>query len=52
MIDSERFDPSNNRLCRDVRNGLSDNFKEVLEQTMIARTAGPSNRWRRTIDRQ
>lgn len=28
----ERFDPFNNRLCRDVRNALSESFKRVLDQ--------------------
>ena len=32
MIEIERFDPFNNRLCRNVRNALSENFKSVLEQ--------------------
>jgi hypothetical protein len=32
MIEIERFDPFNNRLCRNVRNALSENFKKVLEQ--------------------
>lgn len=32
MIESERFDPFNNRLCRNVRNALSEAFKEVLDQ--------------------
>jgi hypothetical protein len=32
MIENERFDPFNNRLCRNVRNALSENFKTVLEQ--------------------
>jgi predicted metal-dependent hydrolase len=32
MMDSERFDPFNNRLCRNVLNALSENFKQVLEQ--------------------
>lgn len=32
MIDSNRFDPFNNRLCRNVRNALSENFKKVLAQ--------------------
>ena len=35
MIDSERFDPFNNRLCRNVRNALSENFKKVLEQNKM-----------------
>ncbi len=32
MIDSDRFDPFNNRLCRNVRNALSENFNKVLAQ--------------------
>jgi hypothetical protein len=32
MIENEHFDPFNNRLCRNVRNALSENFKNVLEQ--------------------
>ncbi len=32
MIEIERFDPFNNRLCRNVRNALSERFKKVLEQ--------------------
>lgn len=43
MIDSERFDPFNNRLCRNVRNALSENFKTVLEQKKmqpVRRVAG------------
>lgn len=43
MIDSERFDPFNNRLCRNVRNALSENFKKVLEQQRmqpVRRVAG------------
>ncbi len=43
MIDCQRFDPFNNRLCRNVRNALSENFKTVLEQkTMqpVRRVAG------------
>ncbi|MCB2147062.1 MAG: DUF309 domain-containing protein [Deltaproteobacteria bacterium] len=32
MIEIERFDPFNNRLCRNVRNALSESFKKVLEQ--------------------
>ena len=35
MIENERFDPFNNRLCRNVRNALSENFKNVLEQKKI-----------------
>ena len=31
MIDIDRFDPFNNRLCRNVRNALSENFKKALE---------------------
>lgn len=43
MIDGEQFDPFNNRLCRDVRNALSENFKTVLEQNSmqpVRRVAG------------
>ena len=32
MIDIERFDPFNNRLCRNVRNALSESFKKVLAE--------------------
>ncbi len=32
MIDIERFDPFNNRMCRNVRNALSESFNKVLEQ--------------------
>jgi hypothetical protein len=32
MIDIDRFDPFNNRLCRNVRNALSEGFKEALEK--------------------
>jgi hypothetical protein len=32
MMELERFDPFNNRLCRNVRNALSEGFKAVLEQ--------------------
>ncbi|WP_372679436.1 DUF309 domain-containing protein [Desulfosarcina sp.] len=35
MIDRQRFDPFNNRLCRNVRNALSENFKEVLKQNKM-----------------
>ena len=28
----DRFDPFNNRLCRNVRNALSEGFKDALEQ--------------------
>ncbi|MGD8702873.1 MAG: DUF309 domain-containing protein [Desulfosarcina sp.] len=31
MTDITRFDPFNNRLCRNVRNALSEGFKEALE---------------------
>ena len=31
MAAIERFDPFNNRLCRNVRNGLSEGFKDALE---------------------
>jgi uncharacterized protein len=43
MIEIERFDPFNNRLCRNVRNALSENFKTVLEQKKmqpVRRVAG------------
>jgi len=43
MTEIERFDPFNNRLCRDVRNALSENFKKVLEQKKmraVRRVAG------------
>ena len=32
MTAIDRFDPFNNRLCRNVRNALSEGFKETLEQ--------------------
>lgn len=32
MMEMERFDPFNNRLCRNVRNALSESFNKVLEQ--------------------
>jgi len=32
MTTIDRFDPFNNRQCRDVRNALSEAFKEVLAQ--------------------
>lgn len=32
MIDIERFDPFNNRLCRNVRNALSEGFKDGLDK--------------------
>jgi hypothetical protein len=32
MNETDRFDPFNNRLCRNVRNALSEGFKEVLDQ--------------------
>lgn len=32
MTEIQRFDPFNNRLCRNVRNALSEAFKEVLDQ--------------------
>lgn len=35
MTDIDRFDPFNNRLCRNVRNALSENFKAVLEQKQM-----------------
>lgn len=43
MIEIDRFDPFNNRLCRNVRNALSENFKKVLEQNKmqpVRRVAG------------
>ena len=43
MIENERFDPFNNRLCRNVRNALSENFLKVLEQKKmqsVRRVAG------------
>jgi hypothetical protein len=43
MVDIERFDPFNNRLCRNVRNALSESFKAVLKEKQMApaqRTAG------------
>jgi predicted metal-dependent hydrolase len=32
MIAIDRFDPFNNRLCRNVRNVLSEHFKDALEK--------------------
>lgn len=32
MTAIDRFDPFNNRLCRNVRNALSEGFKDALEQ--------------------
>ncbi|MBC2711656.1 MAG: DUF309 domain-containing protein [Desulfosarcina sp.] len=32
MIEIDRFDPFNNRLCRNVRNALSEGFKNVLDK--------------------
>ena len=32
MIEPKRFDPFNDRLCRNVRNALSEGFKSSLEQ--------------------
>ncbi len=32
MIDMQRFDPFNNRLCRNVRNALSEGFKDALDK--------------------
>ncbi len=32
MIEIERFDPFTNRLCRNVRNALSEGFKDALEK--------------------
>jgi len=43
MIEIERFDPFNNRQCRDVRNALSEHFKTALEQKKmqpVRRAAG------------
>ena len=43
MSESDRFDPFNNRLCRNVRNALSEGFKEALESRTLEpvhRTAG------------
>jgi hypothetical protein len=43
MIGSQRFDPFNNRLCRNVRNALSENFNKVLDQQKmqpVRRVAG------------
>jgi len=43
MSESDRFDPFNNRLCRNVRNALSEGFKEALESKTlepVQRTAG------------
>ncbi len=43
MSDLERFDPFNNRLCRDVRNALSEAFIDALQQSAlqpVQRTAG------------
>lgn len=43
MIEIERFDPFNNRLCRNVRNALSESFKKVLAEKQmqpVRRTAG------------
>lgn len=31
MIEIDHFDPFNNRLCRNVRNALSEGFKDALE---------------------
>lgn len=43
MIEIDRFDPYNNRLCRNVRNALSEGFKTVLERNdmqPVRRVAG------------
>ena len=43
MTDIQRFDPFNNRLCRNVRNALSEGFKEALdkqEMQPVQRMAG------------
>jgi predicted metal-dependent hydrolase len=43
MAEIEHFDPFNNRLCRNVRNALSENFKKVLDQKKmhpVRRVAG------------
>lgn len=32
MNEIDRFDPFNNRLCRNVRNALSEGFKDVLDK--------------------
>lgn len=43
MIEIERFDPFNNRLCRNVRNALSESFNDVLEKkdmNAVRRIAG------------
>jgi uncharacterized protein len=36
MADSGRFDPFNDRLCRNVRNALSESLPDVLEQNELA----------------
>ena len=43
MSEIDRFDPFNNRLCRNVRNALSEGFKDALELRAlepVQRTAG------------
>ncbi|WP_319521527.1 DUF309 domain-containing protein [uncultured Desulfosarcina sp.] len=35
MSEIDRFDPFNNRLCRNVRNALSEGFKEALEDRAL-----------------
>jgi hypothetical protein len=35
MITIDRFDPFNNRLCRNVRNALSESLKKVLDRKEI-----------------
>ena len=43
MVEIVRFDPFNNRLCRNVRNALSEAFGQALEQKSmqpVERTAG------------
>ena len=35
MTAIDRFDPFNNRLCRNVRNALSEGFKDTLEQKRV-----------------
>lgn len=36
MMESEHFDPFNDRLCRNVRNALSESLPEVIRQKDIA----------------
>lgn len=43
MSEIDHFDPFNNRLCRNVRNALSEGFKDALERMAlepVQRTAG------------